>query len=132
MAVISDPIGDMLIRIKNAYKAGKEAVVIPHSNMKEEIAKLLEAKGYIQGVEKKGKKVRKFLELSLKYGNNGPAVSDVRRISKPSRRLYAKASELKPVRYGRGMAIVSTSAGLLSGEDAKAKKMGGELVAEIW
>lgn len=132
MAVITDPIGDMLIRIKNAYNAKKDVVVVPHSKIKEEIAKLLEARGFIQSVEKKGKKVRKFLELSLKYGNGAPALQDARRISKPSRRLYTKSKGIRPVRHGHGMVIVSTSGGLMAGEEAKVKKLGGEIIAEIW
>lgn len=132
MAVITDPIGDMLIRIKNAYQVKKDMVVIPHSAVKEEIARLLEAKGFIQSVEKKGKKVRRFLELSLKYGNGAPAMLNARRISKPSRRLYTKSKEIRPVRHGHGMVIVSTSAGLLAGDEAKARKLGGEIIAEVW
>lgn len=132
MAVITDPIGDMLVRIQNAYRAKKEMVVIPHSNMKEEIAKVLERRGFIASVEKKGKKARKFLELSLKYKDGAPAFSGARRISKPSRRLYAKADVLRPVRHGQGIAVISTSGGLLSNDEAKAKKLGGEIVAEVW
>lgn len=132
MAVISDPIGDMLVRIKNAYRAKKASVVIPHSNLKEEIAKVLEARGYISGIEKKGKKARKYLEFSLKYSDGVPVLESARRISKPSRKMYAKASEIKPVRYGHGLLILSTPKGVMSGEEARRNRVGGEIIAEIW
>ena len=132
MAVITDPIGDMLVQLKNGYRAKKASVVIPHSRIKEQIAKVLEAKGYIHSFEKKGKKVRKFLDIALKYAEGAPALQGARRISKPSRRLYAKATLLKPVKYGHGTAIISTSAGVMSGDEAKAKKLGGEIMAEVW
>lgn len=132
MAVITDPIGDMIVRIKNGYRAKKESVVVPHSKVKENIAKVLEAKGYIGGFEKKGKKVKKFLEIALKYKDETPALTGGRRISKPSRRLYAKSSDLKPVRHGYGMSVISTSQGLMSNEDARAKKLGGEIIMEVW
>ncbi|MBI3627505.1 MAG: 30S ribosomal protein S8 [Candidatus Sungbacteria bacterium] len=122
----------MIIRIQNGYRAKKEAVVVPHSNVKESIAKVLERKGYIAGIEKKGKKARKFMEISLKYKDGTPAFAGGRRISKPSRRLYVKASEIRPVKYGHGIAVISTSAGVLSNDEAKKKKLGGEIIAEIW
>ena len=132
MSVISDPIGDMVVRIKNAYRAKKETVLIPHSNAKQAIAELLKSRGYIADIEKKGKKIRKFLDLTLSYANGVPAVSDMRRVSKPSRRLYVKASDIKPVKNGRGMWIISTPKGLLSSIDAKQKRLGGEILAEVW
>lgn len=132
MAVITDPIGDMLIRVKNAYRAKKEVAVIPYSGMKEHIAKLLERRRFIQSVEKKGKKARKFLELSLKYTDGVPALQSARRISKPSRRIYTRSRDARPVRYGHGISIISTPQGLLTGEEAKARKLGGEVIAEVW
>lgn len=132
MSVITDPIGDMLVRMKNAYARKRESVLIPHSNMKESIAKVLERKGYIAGMEKKGKKVRKYLELVLKYSDDGAALTGARRISRPSRRLYVKAPDIKSVKYGHGMSLISTSAGIMAGDEAKAKKLGGEIIAEVW
>ena len=132
MAVITDPIGDMLVQIKNGYRAKKTSVVVPHSLIKEEIAKVLESKGYTGSFEKKGKKVRKFLDISLKYSEGVPALENTRRISKPSRRLYVKAADLRPVKYGHGITIISTSRGIMSGDTAKAQKLGGEIIAEVW
>jgi len=132
MSVISDPIGDMLVRVKNAYSAKKESVLVPHSNLKLAVAELLKSKGFISGIEKKGKKIRKFLELGLKYSDGEAAISGARRISKPSRRLYAKASQMKPVKYGRGIAIISTSKGIMTNVEAREKGLGGEIMAEVW
>ena len=132
MSVITDPIGDMLVRIKNAYRAKHATVLVPHSNLKQSLAELLMVRGYIGEIEKKGKKVRKFLELSLKYSADGPALIGAKRISRPSRRLYTKASEIKQVKYGHGIAVISTSKGLMTDKEAKEKKLGGELIAEVW
>ncbi len=127
-----DPISDMLIRIKNAYRAGHELVLIPFSKLKAEIARILEEKGYVSKVEKKGKKVRKFLELTLRYIEGRPAITDVKRISKPSRRIYVSRQELRPVRQGTGIAVVSTSRGVMSDREARKQGLGGELLCEVW
>ena len=132
MSVISDPIGDMLVRIKNAYRAKQASVLVPHSNLKQALAEVLKTTGYIADIEKKGKRVRKFLELTLKYSDGAPAISDLKRISKPSRRLYVQASKIRQVKYGHGISVISTSRGLMSDKDAKDKKLGGEVLAEIW
>ena len=127
-----DPISDFFIRIQNAYRVKKGAVVVPYSNLKAEIARLLEARGYIMSFERKGRKVRKFLEIKLRYDGGRPALTALRRVSKPSRRLYVRRRELRPVRQGFGTAIVSTSKGLMSGEDARKAGLGGEVIAEVW
>jgi len=132
MSVISDPVGDMIVRIKNAYRAKKESVLIPHSNLKEALAKVLKGRGYIGDIERKGRKIRKFLEISLKYDDGAPALTGARRVSKPSRRMYVKSADLKPVKYGHGIAVISTSQGLMANKEAKEKKLGGEILAEIW
>lgn len=127
-----DPISDMFIRIKNAYRAGHEAVVIPYSKFKYEIAKTLERSGFVGKVDRKGKRVRKVLEVALKYNAEGePAVSGVRLISKPSRRFYTSYSDIRRAEYG-GSWIISTPQGVMSGPEAKKAKVGGELIAEIW
>ncbi len=100
--------------------------------MKESIARVLEARGYIAGYEKKGRKIRKFLDITLRYDDGAPALEGVRRVSKASRRLYAGTSEIRRVRQGHGLVIVSTSKGLMSGEDARKAGVGGELIAEVW
>ncbi len=127
-----DPIADMLIRIKNAYRARHEAVIIPYSKLKAEIARVLEERNYIGGVEKRGKKVRKYLELILRYPEGQPAIREIRRISKPSRRIYATRRGLKPVRQDTGMAILSTSRGVMPDSEARKLKVGGEVICEVW
>lgn len=127
-----DPIADMFIRIQNAYRAGHESVVFPHSKVKAEIARVLKEEGYIGDIEKKGKKVRKFLELILKYANGSPALLGIRRVSRSSRRLYAKSSEIATHERGSRMIILSTPKGMLSGAEAKKQGVGGEVIAKVW
>lgn len=127
-----DPISDFLNRIKNGCRAQKTSVIAPYSKIKGEIAKILEEKKYIAGAEKKGRKVRKFLEVKLLYEDRTPAISGVKRVSKPSRRAYWSKDEIRPVRQGFGVAIISTSKGIMTGEDAKKMGLGGEIIAEVW
>lgn len=127
-----DPIADMFVRIINGYRAKKEVVIFPHSRLKGELADILRSKGLIAGVEKKGKKVRKFLEVELSYANSVPALSGFRRVSKPSRRLYTTAKAIRPVRGGLGTLILSTSRGLMTGQEAKKTGIGGEPMVEVW
>ncbi|MBI2640772.1 MAG: 30S ribosomal protein S8 [Candidatus Sungbacteria bacterium] len=129
---MSDPISDMFIRIKNAYRAGHKAVLIPYSKFKHEIAKVLERGGFTGKIERKGKRVRKVLEIALRYSGNGePALGGVRLISKPSRRLYSSHRDLSRAREG-GTLIISTPQGVMSGKEARKAKVGGEMIAEIW
>lgn len=131
-----DPIADMLIRIKNAQAVRGEQVVMPFSKVKLKIANLLKEAGYISEVERKNKKAKKaeheYLQLTLKYLDNQGAISGVKIISRPSRRMYIKADEIKPVRSGYGMAIVSTSKGIMSSREAKKLGLGGEIMCEVW
>jgi len=126
---MTDPIADMLNRIRNAQAVSKETVVIPFSDLKYEIAKILEKQKLVGKIEKKGRKPRKIIEIILKY----PAViSGLRRISKPGQRIYTGVKEIKPVRGGYGILIVSTPEGLMTDKEAKRKKLGGEILCEIW
>lgn len=127
-----DPIADMLIRIKNGGTAGKELVEMPYSNVKEEIAKVLFAEGYLSSYAKKGKKVQKTLEVGIVYEGKKPRVSDVLRMSKPSRRFYLKADEIKPIKNGYGLMVVSTPKGIMTGDEAKKGRVGGEALFKIW
>ena len=131
-----DPIADMLIRIKNAQAVRAEQVVMPFSKVKFKIANLLKEAGYISEVERKTKKAKKteheYLQLTLKYLDNQGALSGVKIISRPSRRMYIKATEIKPVRSGYGMGIVSTSKGIMSSREAKKLGLGGEIMCEVW
>ncbi|MBI3631075.1 MAG: 30S ribosomal protein S8 [Candidatus Sungbacteria bacterium] len=126
-----DPVSDMFIRIKNAQRAGHQRVQIPYSRLKHEIAKVLERHGFLDQIERRGKRVRKVLEVGLKGGKDAPAVHDIAFISKPSRRLYSSWRELRA--HGRrGIVVVSTPKGVMSGAEARAAKVGGELIAEVW
>ena len=128
-----DPISDMLIRIKNAALVGKESVLVGHSKIKAEIANIMKEKGYLSEVESKGRKTRKLLELTLGYGADGTAkFHDVKRISKSSKRVYQKSSEIRPIKRGFGISIISTSKGLRTDEGARREKLGGEVLCEIW
>jgi small subunit ribosomal protein S8 len=129
---MTDPISDMLNRIRNAQAVLKETVDIPFSDLKHEIAKILEKKGFVAKVEKKGKKVRRTVEVTLKYDAKQPAISGLKRISKPGQRIYKNAKEIKPVKGGYGMAVISTSKGLMTDKEARKKKLGGEIICEIW
>jgi len=129
---MTDPIADMLNRIKNAQVVGHLTVEMPFSNLKYEIAKILEKKGFVEKIEKKGRKAKKTMEIVLKYNDKAPAVLGVKRISKPGQRIYLASSRMKKIKEGYGMAIVSTSQGLMTDREAKKQKLGGEVLCEIW
>jgi len=133
---MTDPVADMLNRIRNAQAVLKETVDIPLSNLRYEIAKILEKGGFVAEVEKKGKKTKKVIEITLKYNEKIPVISGLKRISKPGQRIYKKAKELKPVKGGYGIAIISTSkgggGGLMTDKEARKQKLGGEVICEIW
>ncbi len=128
----TDPIADMLTRIRNAVQAKHDSVIVPASKEKVEIAKILKNEGFITDFTVEGD-LKKNITVTLKYGKNGQKViSGMKRISKPGLRVYAKANELPRVLNGLGIAIISTSAGMLTDKDAKAKGLGGEVVAYVW
>jgi len=128
--MLTDPISDMLIRIKNGQMRRKEFVEIyPKSKMKIEILKILKKEGFIEDYEEK----EKSIIVKLRYFPDGkPLITDVKRISKPSRRVYVSYKELKPVMNGIGIAILSTSKGILTDKEARKLKVGGELLLEVW
>lgn len=127
-----DTIGDFIIRLKNAGAVGHEVVSLPHSKLRESIATKLAEAGYVAKVEAKGKDVKKTLEVTLKYEGGKHAISDVQRVSKPGRRLYAKVDEIYPVKFGRGHLILSTPRGILTDREARENKVGGEQLFKIW
>jgi len=126
----------MLVQIMNAQAVNKESVILPFSQMKFEIANILKTGGYLAGAEKKKRKTKKseheLISLTLKYNEYGPVISGVKILSRPSRRLYMKASQIKPVRYGHGMSIISTSKGVMDSREAKKQNLGGEILFEVW
>ncbi|MDO8561912.1 MAG: 30S ribosomal protein S8 [bacterium] len=131
--MVSDPVGDFIIRLKNAGAVKKESVAVPYSALKYAIAEKLKDAGFLISIEKKGKKVRKTLDVVLKYDTAGlPVIHGVKRVSKPGRRLYRSAREIVPVRYGHGALILSTPKGILTGKEARKENVGGEALFEIW
>ncbi len=161
---MTDPITDMFNRIRNAQAVSHLTVSIPFSNLKYEIAKILKKEGFIEATEKKGRKTKKVLEITLKYQTTrsalcdsseikkprhsaieqketfeenktnimAPVISGLKRISKPGQRIYVGAKEVKSVREGYGIAIISTPKGLLTNKEARKKKVGGEIICEVW
>ena len=127
-----DPISDMLTIIRNAQAVRKETVNVPFSNLKYEIAKVLEKEGFLKKVGKQGKKTRKKIEIILKYDSGAPVISGLKRISKPGQRIYKKRREIKRVKGGYGKTIISTSKGLMTDREARKQKLGGEVICEIW
>ena len=131
--MVSDPIADMLTRIRNANQMRYIEVEVPTSNIKEEIAKILKEEGYIANYKVVEKDIQNTIVLTLKYGDKKERViTGLKRISKPGLRVYAKAADMPQVLNGLGIAIVSTSQGVMTGKDAKAKSLGGEVLAYVW
>ncbi len=131
--MVGDTIGDFIIRLKNAGMVGKDTVSVPYSKLRHNIANKLVEAGYLSAADSKGKEVQsKTLEVTLRYENGIHRINGVKRISKPGRRLYTKVAELHPVKFGKGHLILSTPAGILTNEEAKEKKVGGEQLFMIW
>lgn len=131
--MVTDPIADMLNRIKNAGNANQAETLIPYSLLKMRIANVLLAEGYITSAVKKGKKVEKFIEVGIAYdAPRQPRVRGVARVSRPSRRIYASVSEIRPVRQGTGVMVLSTPKGLLTDKEARKEHAGGEVLFKIW
>ncbi|MBS6474367.1 MAG: 30S ribosomal protein S8 [Clostridiales bacterium] len=131
--VVTDPIADMLTRIRNALVARHETVDIPASNMKKSLAQILLNEGFIKGVEIIDNGVQGTIRVTLKYGaNKERVISGLRRISTPGKRVYAKNEELPKVLGGMGIAIISTSKGVMTDKEARKAGVGGEVLAYIW
>src|SRR3989344_1798591 len=123
----------MLVRITNASLAGQESTTVPYSKLKFEIANVLLSEGYIKSFSVKGKKVRKHLEIEIAYkGNRSPRVEGVNRISKLSRRVYLGAKDIRLVKQGLGLLMLSTPRGVMSGKEARKANVGGEALFSIW
>jgi len=129
---VSDPIADALTRIRNANMVNHEEVSMPASNLKVELVKVLQSEGYVQGytvVEKDG---FKELKVTLKYNNGKSVITGLQRISKPGLRVYSKAKNMPRVFDGMGIAVISTSKGLMTEKQARANKLGGEVLCYVW
>ncbi len=132
MAAISDPIADFLIRFKNATRAQKEAFSAPHSKIKEEIARILKEEGYLWSYEVEGEGPHRAISAKPKYLGSTPALTDLKRVSRPGLRQFVGAQEIPRVLGGMGISIISTSKGLMTGHKARRENMGGEIIAMVW
>ena len=131
--MMTDPIADMLTRVRNAAAVGHKTVVLPSSKMKESLAEILVSEGYIDRYEVKEAGAGKQLTLVMRYGDRrNPAITGLTRVSKPGHRIYRSASDIPRVQGGLGVAVVSTSQGLLPDREARRRRLGGEIVCEVW
>jgi small subunit ribosomal protein S8 len=130
---VTDPVADLLTRIRNANLAYKEELIAPASKLSDAVLKILDAEGYISGYAREGEGVHSAFRIQLKYGaKRRRAITGLRRISKPGRRIYRGRDELPRVQGGLGVAIISTSNGLMTDRDAARKGVGGEVLAYVW
>ncbi len=129
---MTDPIANMLVQIKNAQAVSHPTAEILFSNLKYEIGKVLAKHGFINKVEKKGRKVDKVIEIFLKYEDGVPVIAGMKRVSKPGQRIYLDHQKINRVKSGYGISIVSTSKGLMSDKEARKNKLGGEILCEVW
>lgn len=130
--MISDPIADALIRIKNGYLATLERVEIPYSKMKYKLIDLLVNNGFVKSYKVSGEGYRKEIVVELNYKDGKPVLTDVLKVSRPGLRVYVKKGNIPKVFGGLGIAIISTSCGLMTDREARKKKLGGELICKIW
>jgi small subunit ribosomal protein S8 len=131
--MMTDPLGDLLARIRNAYQAGHSELACPSSQMKLAVARVLSEEGFLGSVEVEAVAGKAQLKIRLRYGSDGrPILDGLRRVSRPGRRVYVAAKEIPKVRSGLGTAVLSTNRGVLSDRTARAESLGGELLCEVW
>jgi small subunit ribosomal protein S8 len=130
--ISSDPIADMLTRIRNAVAVNSSSISLPHSKIKETVARILADNSFIDSVDTKDIDGRKLLVININKTDEPARISHIKRLSRPGRRTYVKSPAVPTVRRGRGLIVISTSSGIMSGEQAKAKKLGGELICEVY
>ena len=128
----TDPIADMLTRIRNAILVRKAEVTLPHSNVKESVARLLQESNFIDGVSVSDAPIGKTLTVRINGEDSNARITEVVRLSKPGRRHYVKAKDIPTVKRGRGVVIVSTSKGLMTGSEAKKQRVGGEIICKVY
>lgn len=129
---MTDPIADMITRIKNAFMAERKDLILPHSKTKETIAKLLKENDYIDDFQVIEKTPQSDIKIVLRYVGKLSAISDVKRVSKPGRRIYVKAGEIPYTLNGYGITILSTNQGIMEDKAARKAKLGGEIICQIW
>ena len=130
--VSTDPISDMLARIRNAARVNRNEVSLPYSGIKENVAKILVANGYLKSANRNQSGGYLQLNLEIADEDRSSQITSIRRLSRPGRRLYVGANEIPTVKRGRGIVIISTSKGLMTGDEASTKKLGGELICEVY
>lgn len=129
---ISDPLGDMLTRIRNAQMRGMDKVITPASKLRARVLDVLQGEGYIRGYAEIEKDGHKHIEIELKYFDGAPVIAEIRRISKPGRRVYSSQSDIPLVRNGLGISILSTSKGVMSDNTARNENVGGEILCRVF
>lgn len=132
MAIITDPIADMIVRIKNAFMRKHKNVSIPHSNKKIKILEIIKKAGYIQDFHVVGEGVKKTIDVELKYKGTTSVITDIKKVSKPGLKVYSSAKNIPSVLSGYGIAIISTSKGFLTDKEARKENVGGEVIAYVW
>lgn len=130
--VSTDPIADMLTRIRNAILVQKREVSLPHSNIKQAVAELLTKNGFLAGVKTIDASIGKTLVVTINREGENAKITEIQRSSKPGRRLYVAAKDIPTIKRGRGIVVVSTSKGLMTGTEAKAQRIGGELICSVY
>lgn len=128
----TDPIADLFTRIRNAQATGLSELELPYSELKMQLAELMVKHGFLGEASKKGSKAQKKIHLTLVYREGQPVIHEITRISKPGQRIYLSNQKIRSVKRGQGMAIISTSKGLMSGQEARRQKAGGELIGKVW
>ncbi len=129
---VTDVIADFITRIRNAGRARHNEVIVPYSKMKWAISEILKDQGFIEDFEKMGEGLKVFIRIKLKYYNRQPVIREITRISKPGRRIYVGAKEIPRVKNGLGIAVVSTSKGIMTDKMARKLNIGGELLFTVW
>ena len=132
IVISTDPIADMLSRIRNAIAVSSNSISLPHSKLKEQVARILADNDFIEKVEVKEETGHKTLVLTISGQDQPAKITEIHRLSRPGRRLYVKSPAVPTVKRGRGLVVVSTSSGIMTGAQAKAKNLGGELICEVY
>ena len=130
--VSTDPISDMLTRIRNAILVSKNEVVMPHSKLKQSVAELLQKNGFVTKVESAGDGIDRKLKIVINDEDANASITEISRMSRPGKRLYARSGEIPTVKQGRGIVILSTSKGVMTGDEAKKARVGGELICKVY
>lgn len=132
MIASTDPVSDMLARIRNAILVNKNSVVMPYSKIKHATATTIKESGYLKDVSQSGEGINKQLEIIINDVGSNPTITHIKRVSKPGRRIYAKAKHIPTVKNGRGITVISTSRGIMTGDQARKQSLGGEVICEVY